>query len=263
MRVENPKDSPNTDGCDPDSCDGVRILGVDFSVGDDCIAIKSGKFELGMTYRTPSKNIRIRNCRMADGHGGVVLGSEMSGGIQNLEVKNCLFVGTDRGLRIKTRRGRGVSAVIDDVTFENIRMDGVLTPFVINMYYYCDDDGKTPYVWSKDPLPIDERTPRLGRFTFRDVVCTGAQVAAGFFYGLPEQPIGAVTLERVSVTFAAEAEPGFPAMMSHLEPMKRHGWIFRFVDHVTMTDVRLAGQDGPEAVWSDVGVLKTDRAMDI
>ncbi|MDP3129879.1 MAG: glycoside hydrolase family 28 protein, partial [Bacillota bacterium] len=263
MRVENPKDSPNTDGCDPDSCDGVRILGVDFSVGDDCIAIKSGKFDLGMTYRTPSENIHIRNCRMADGHGAVVLGSEMSGGIRNLEVRNCLFVGTDRGLRIKTRRGRGRSAVIDGVAFENIRMDGVLTPFVINMYYFCDADGKTPYVWSKDPLPVDERTPRLGRFTFYNIVCTGAQVAAGFFYGLPEQPIGAVELEQVHVSFAKNAEAGFPAMMSNLETMKKHGLFFRFVDAVRMRDVRLSGQDGPEAVYTDVGTVESDRAMDI
>ncbi len=257
MKVINPKDSPNTDGCDPECCDGVRLLGVDFSVGDDCIAIKSGKFDLGMRYQTPSAHITIRNCRMADGHGAVVLGSEMSGGIRDLSVTRCLFAGTDRGLRIKTRRGRGESAVIDGVTFEQIRMDGVLTPFVINMYYFCDADGKTEYVWSKEKQKIDDRTPRLGKFVFRDIVCVNAQVAAGYFYGLPERPIGSVTIENVSVAFAADALPGYPAMMSHIEPMCKSGWFFRFVDQVVLKNVEVTGQDGPAVIRQDVKSFRT------
>lgn len=149
MKLISPKDSPNTDGCDPQSCDHVRVIGVNFSVGDDCIAIKSGKYEMGMKYRKPTSDMIVRNCMMAYGHGAVVLGSEMNGGIKNLSVSQCYFKQTDRGLRIKTRRGRGESAVIDGITFENVYMEDVLTPLVMNMYYYCDDDGKTEYVWSK------------------------------------------------------------------------------------------------------------------
>ena len=85
--VENPADSPNTDGCDPESCKNVDILGVHFSVGDDCIAVKSGKIYMGKTYKTPSENLEIRQCLMEDGHGAVTLGSEMAGGVINLNVE--------------------------------------------------------------------------------------------------------------------------------------------------------------------------------
>lgn len=107
MKLISPKNSPNTDGCDPESCENVDILGVYFSVGDDCIAIKSGKIYMGRTYKTPSSGFNIRNCSMNFGHGAVVLGSEMSGGIRDIKVSQCIFNQTDRGLRIKTRRGRG------------------------------------------------------------------------------------------------------------------------------------------------------------
>ncbi len=253
LRIESPKDSPNTDGCDPESCDGVRILGVDISVGDDCIALKSGRYGPGCPNLVPCQNVTIRNCRMAFGHGGVVLGSESSGGIRDLSVSRCLFHETDRGLRIKTRRGRGRFGVIDGVTFEDIRMEGVLTPFVINMFYFCDPDGKTEYVWSKSPLPVDDRTPVLGRFTFRDIVCTDAHVAAGFFYGLPESPIAGITLENVSVRFAREAVPSVPAMMSFLDPMARKGFLFHNVGSVSVRNVRLEGVEGEAFVREGVG----------
>lgn len=239
MKLISPKESPNTDGCDPESCDHVNVIGVDFSVGDDCIAIKSGKYEMGMTYRQPTSDMVVRNCMMAYGHGAVVLGSEMSGGIKNLSVSQCYFKQTDRGLRIKTRRGRGESAIIDGITFENIYMDNVLTPLVMNMYYYCDDDGKTEYVWSKNKLNVDERTPYLGKFTFKNIVCDNVHVAAGFFYGLPEQPIESITLENVQFTYAKTPEAGIPAMMSFLEPMSGEGLQFRYVNHVSLNQVKL------------------------
>src|SRR5699024_10394172 len=118
LKIENPKDSPNTDGLNPESCENVEIIGVDFSVGDDCIAIKSGKLYMGRKRKTPSKNIIIRNCYMHDGHGAVVIGSEMSGGVHEVKVEACIFEKTDRGLRIKTRRGRGEQGRIDQITFK-------------------------------------------------------------------------------------------------------------------------------------------------
>lgn len=130
LKVLNPKDSPNTDGLDPESCQDVEIAGVYFSLGDDCIAVKSGKIYMGSTYKRPSKDISIRRCCMRDGHGSVTIGSEMAGGVKNLTVKDCMFLHTDRGLRIKTRRGRGKDAVVDGIVFEHIRMDHVMTPFL-------------------------------------------------------------------------------------------------------------------------------------
>ena len=100
LKIENPADSPNTDGIDPESCENVEYIGIDFSVGDDCIAIKSGKLYLGKVLNKPSKNFIIKNCSMKYGHGGVVIGSEMSGGVENINIEKCDFYKTDKGIRI-------------------------------------------------------------------------------------------------------------------------------------------------------------------
>ncbi|MDE7263516.1 MAG: glycoside hydrolase family 28 protein [Anaeroplasmataceae bacterium] len=241
MKLVSPKNSPNTDGCDPESCDQVDILGVYFSVGDDCIAIKSGKIYMGRKYKTPSSNFNIRNCSMNFGHGAVVLGSEMSGGIRDIKVSQCLFNQTDRGLRIKTRRGRGKDAVIDGITFENIQMNHVLTPLVINMFYFCDPDGHSNYVQTKDKLPVDERTPYLGDFCFKDIVCDNVNVAAGTFFGLPEAPIHSIRLENVAFKYAQNPVSGVAAMMDGLDPLVGEGLIFNYVHKVSLKNVQFKG----------------------
>ncbi len=256
IKLESPSDSPNTDGCNPESSDHVNLIGIKFSVGDDCIAIKSGKFEMGMKYRKPTQKMVVRNCFMNKGHGAVVLGSECSGGIRDLTVEKCYFYDTDRGLRIKTRRGRGESMVIDGVTFDNILMDQVRTPLVMNMYYFCDDDGKTEYVWSKDALKVDNRTPYLGSFTFKNIVATNTHAAAGFFYGLKEMPIESITLENIKITYADNPEPFAPAMMSFLEPQVKQGFQFRNVKAVSVRNVDISGQDGEPYVYENVEQIK-------
>ncbi len=256
IAVEAPRDSPNTDGFNPESCDGVSCVGIRFSVGDDAIAVKSGKMYMGEKYRTPCRNVTIRNCLMEYAHGAVVLGSEMSGGIRELSVSQCLFSHTDRGMRIKTRRGRGKYAVIDGVEFSNIKMDNVMCPLVVNMYYFCDPDGKTEYVWSKEKLPVDDRTPYLGSFTFRDMVCTDCEWAAGYFYGLTEQPVGSVTIENVSFSYKANASRGCPAMMSYAEEVSKMGLYFNSVQKVTLKNVTIDGQDGEEIVKENVGEVE-------
>ncbi len=251
-KVSAPADSPNTDGLDPESCDGVQIIGMEFSVGDDAIAIKSGKFYMGDKYNTPAINHTIRNCKMQFAHGGIVLGSEMAGGVKKLKVERCLFVGTDRGLRIKTRRGRGKNAVIDGIEFNNIKMVDVKAPFVMNMFYFCDPDGKTEYVWSKEKLPVDGRTPYLGKFKFKYIDCENAHWCAGYFYGLPEMPIEKVELENVTVTYNDSAEIGKPAMMTNAEELKKAGFYFRNVNSVKLKNVTISGQDGLKIVTSGV-----------
>ena len=104
ITVEAPAVSPNTDGFDPESCRRIRLLGALFSVGDDCIAIKSGKIWQGRTLRMPCEEIEIAWCAMLDGHGGVTIGSEMAGGVRHVRVHHCWMRGNDRGLRIKSRR---------------------------------------------------------------------------------------------------------------------------------------------------------------
>lgn len=246
MDILNPKDSHNTDGLDPESCRNVELAGLHFSVGDDCIAVKSGKIYMGRKYKTPCENVLIRQCSMNDGHGSVVIGSEIGAGVKNLTIRDCIFKDTDRGLRIKTRRGRGEDCVVDQVTFENIRMDGVLTPFVVNCFYFCDPDGKTEYVQTKEPLPVDERTPQIKELYFRNIHAENAHYAAVCAYGLPEQKIGCLAFENVSVTYAKEVIPQSPAMMCGLPPMAKAGIYARNIKHLKLKNVCIQGCEGQE-----------------
>lgn len=257
LKVLNPKDSPNTDGLDPESCRDVEIAGVYFSLGDDCIALKSGKIYMGSKYRVPSEDIVIRQCCMRDGHGSITIGSEMAGGVKNVTVKDCLFLHTDRGLRIKTRRGRGEAAVIDGIVFEHIRMDHVMTPFVINCFYFCDPDGHTEYVETKEALPVDERTPYVKSLAFRDIEASNCHVAAAYLYGLPEQKIDRVEMEHIHVTYAEDAVEEVPAMMDGIEPVKRMGVYANNIRTLVLKDVRIEGQLGDAVLTEHVDEVVT------
>lgn len=252
LKIINPKDSPNTDGLDPESCERVLIVGVYFSVGDDCIAIKSGKIYLGSRLKKPSSYITIRNCSMNFGHGAVVIGSEMAGGAKNIKVTQCLFNETDRGLRIKTRRGRGEDAIVEAIEFKNIKMNKVLSPFVINSFYFCDPDGYSEYVRTKEALPVDERTPVIRDFLFEDIECVNSEVAAGFFYGLPERPIEKITLKNCYFSFIQDAKPGYPAMMEEIPTYCKAGLIFNNVKELTLDNVRFDGVDGENLTLNQI-----------
>ncbi|RYY73870.1 MAG: glycoside hydrolase family 28 protein [Gammaproteobacteria bacterium] len=138
---------PNSDGCDPESCKNVVIENCYFDTGDDCIAIKSGRNADGRRIATPSKNIVIRGCKMRSGHGGVVIGSEISGGARNIFAENCEMSSPDleRGLRIKTNSVRG--GLIENIYFRNIHIGDVQTAVVIDFNYEEGDSGiNTPHV---------------------------------------------------------------------------------------------------------------------
>lgn len=113
---------PNSDGCDPESSKNVLIEDCFFDTGDDCIAIKSGRNNDGRKWDIPSENIVVRNCKMKNGHGGVVIGSEISGGFRNLWVENCVMDSPelDRVIRIKTSECRG--GIIENVFVRNIKV---------------------------------------------------------------------------------------------------------------------------------------------
>ncbi len=216
VSIANPWDSPNTDGINPESCRDVAIIGCHFSLGDDCIALKSGKIYMAETLGIPTRDVRIRNCYMENGHGAITLGSEMASGIRDVTVEQCIFKHTDRGLRIKTRRGRGKRAVIRDIVFRNIRMDEVMTPFVVNMFYFCDPDGHSPYVQTKDIVdgPVDA-LPTVGSLRFENIKAENCRLGGIFAYGLPEQPIEELMLKDVHMSFvlpSARAEDT-PAML--------------------------------------------------
>lgn len=254
--VENPSDSPNTDGLDPESCKDVEIAGVRFSLGDDCIAVKSGKIYMGKKHKIPSENIHIRQCLMENGHGAVTIGSEMAGGVKNLTVEECLFRHTDRGLRIKTRRGRGEDAVLDKITFKNIDMDHVMTPFVVNSFYFCDPDGRTEYVQSREWMPVDDRTPYIKRLDFEDIHASNCHVAAAFFDGLPEQKIEEIIMKNISVSYAENPKCDVPAMSAGVEPCSLKGIFANNVKKLVLKNVDITGQKGEAIVLSGVDELE-------
>ncbi len=255
IKVQAPANSPNTDGFDPESCDGILLAGAHFSLGDDCIAIKSGKLYMGATYKTPTSNMEVSHCLMENGHGGMTCGSEMAGGVKHVYLHDCLMRNTDRGLRIKTRRGRGEQGVIDDIVFDNVMMENVGTPYVVNCLYFCDPDGKTEYVQSREKQPVDERTPRIGKIAFRNVTATGVS-CAGYFLGLPEKPIECVEMKKVTITCAPDAKVMQPAMAGGVSYVNRKGLVAINVDRITMKDVTITGQDGVKLECEGVGEVE-------
>jgi len=127
---------PNTDGCDPDACKNVLIKGCYFDTGDDCIALKSGRDEDGRGYGRPAENHIIEDCEMKEGHGGIVIGSEIAGGARNIYAINCRMDSPelDRVLRIKTSSSRG--GIIENIFLKDIKVgtykDAAIT---CNMFY--------------------------------------------------------------------------------------------------------------------------------
>ncbi|MDE7440017.1 MAG: glycoside hydrolase family 28 protein [Clostridia bacterium] len=256
ISVECPADAPNTDGLDPESCNGVDIIGCKFSVGDDCVALKSGKLYMGKTYKTPANNHTLRNNLFCDGHGAIVLGSEMSGGVKNLTLGQCVFQNTDRGLRIKSRRGRGKDGIIDGVCFENIKMLNVKTPLVINMYYFCDPDGMSDFVWSHDKnIPVDDGTPYMGKFTFRDIDCVDCECMPAWFDGLSEMPIKEIRLENVHFSFKPDSKPFFPAMALKVTEHCKEGLYADNVEKLILKNVTIDGVEGEQIICKNIGQL--------
>lgn len=259
LTIRNPKDSPNTDGIDPESCSRVQIEGVHFDLGDDCIAIKSGKIYMGKTYHTPSQGIHIRQCLMENGHGAVTIGSEMAGGVKDVEVDSCYFHNTDRGLRIKTRRGRGEAGVIDDIVFQNVIMEEVLTPIVVNCFYFCDPDGRSDYVQSRELHFVDERTPGIGKLKFEHIICRDCHFAAVYVEGLPEQKISEISLNDVHFTYAKDAKEGYPAMSLGVEKYSKYGCYLNNVRKVDMNEVTVEGCVGEPYHYIGVEEVNTNE----
>lgn len=132
---------PNSDGCDPESCKNVLIENCFFNTGDDCIAIKSGRNNDGRRLNIPTENVVIRNCQMLAGHGGVVIGSEISGGVRNVFAENNIMSSPDleRGIRIKTNSVRG--GLLENIYVRNCEIGEVKDAIVINFYYEEGDAG--------------------------------------------------------------------------------------------------------------------------
>jgi polygalacturonase len=192
ITITNPDHSPNTDGINPDACRYVHISNCHLSVGDDCITIKSGRDEDGRRVGRACENITITNCTMLDGHGGVVIGSEMSGDVRKVTISNCVFDGTDRGIRLKSMRGRG--GIVEEIRVNNIVMKNIARDAIIlNMFYHPTPEE-----------PVSERTPRFRNIHFSNITVSESN-KAGTLLGLPEMPIENITFNDINI----QAKEGF------------------------------------------------------
>nr|WP_319399577.1 glycosyl hydrolase family 28 protein [uncultured Carboxylicivirga sp.] len=200
LNVRNPWYSQNGDGLDLESCKNVLIYNNNFDVGDDAICIKSGKDKDGRKRGMPTENVIIKNNIVYHGHGGFVVGSEMSGGVKNIHVSDCVFMGTDIGLRFKSTRGRG--GVVENVYISNIDMiDIPAEPIRFNLFYggmspIPDDENKK--VKKEDQpaaVPVTEETPSFKNVFMENITANGFGNAA-FFMGLPEMNLKNVHLKN-------------------------------------------------------------------
>lgn len=208
IAVRCPWYAQNGDGIDIESCRNVVLRDSWFDAGDDAICLKSGKDEDGRRRGVPTENVLVENCTCFHGHGGFVVGSEMSGGVRNIAVRDCRFSGTDVGLRFKSTRGRG--GVVENIFIENIAMNDIATEALLFDLFY---GGKSAVEAHEDPsgnattdiavVKADHTTPQFRNIRISGVVCRGARRAM-LFNGLPEMNVEDVVVSNSSI----EAETG-------------------------------------------------------
>ena len=205
--VRNPSYAQNGDALDLESCKNALIINSRFDAGDDGICIKSGKDADGRRRGIPCENVVVDGCTVFAGHGGFVVGSEMSGGVKNIMVENCQFLGTDVGLRFKSTRGRG--GIVENIYINKVSMTDIKTDAItFNMYYGGKAvaemlaDGDNPDNTTK--MPVTEETPIFRNIHIADCVCNGAGRAMEF-NGLPEMPIDGITLQNLTILAKKDA----------------------------------------------------------
>jgi polygalacturonase len=241
--VRNPTYAQNGDGIDVESCKNVILVNSKFDVGDDAICIKSGKDEEGRKRAQPTENMIVDNCKVFKGHGGFVVGSEMSGGVRNISVKNCQFLGTDVGLRFKSNRGRG--GVVENIYISDIYMFDIATDsFLFDLYYGGKsaseslEDGDVKQVEAQIPA-VTAETPIFRNIYVKNIVSRNARRAM-YFNGLPEMNISNINIENAYITsmFGAELSEseGINIKGIHIIPQTGPALILQNVKNFELSD---------------------------
>jgi len=210
VQVRNSPIAQNSDALDLESCRHAVIRDCIFDAGDDGICIKSGKDAAGRRIGVATEDVLVDGCTVYHAHGGFTIGSEMSGGVHDMRVTNCTFIGTDVGLRFKSTRGRG--GVVERIFISNIRMVDIISDAInFNLYYANKSVGERDSDNdSTNSATVNEGTPQFRDIHMRNIVCRGARKAI-VLQGLPEMPIKNVTLKNVDITsqegvFVTDAE---------------------------------------------------------
>ena len=228
INVRNPWYSQNGDGIDIESCKNVVIAHSSFDVGDDAICMKSGKDKPGRDRGIPTENVVVDDCVVYHGHGGFVCGSEMSGGIKNVEVRDNLYIGTDVGLRFKSTRGRG--GIVENIYIKGVNMINIPNEGLLFDLFY---GGKGAGEESEEELAarmnaaapeVSEETPAFRNIVIEDVTGTNIKRAV-YFNGLPEMKIKNVTLRNIIIS-------------------AQQGALFRQTDGLTIENVLIYPKEG-------------------
>jgi DNA sulfur modification protein DndE len=226
VKVFAPWYGQNTDGIDPASCRNVIIYNSTVDVGDDGICLKPGSIASSQKPGPSCENIVIVDCVVYHAHGGFVIGSESFGGVNNVSVRNCVFVGTDVGVRFKSLRGKG--GLVENVFIDGIQMREIASEAVLFDMSY---GGGSPEVeatkdrGAKHEEQVNDLTPRFQDISFKNIVCNGAGRAV-LIAGLPEMPIKGISFENVSVNATK-------------------GLLFTDVDGIRLDSCRVVSSSGP------------------
>ncbi len=262
LTVRNPWYSQNGDGIDVESCKNVIIEDSNFDVGDDAICIKSGKDKDGRERNIPCENLVIRNNIVYHGHGGVTVGSEMSGGVRNMHVSNCTFMGTDVGLRFKSNRGRG--GVVENIYISQVFMTDIPTNAIsFNLYYGGRSVSEMLEAGDKQEVPtiepVTEETPQFKNISIKNITIKGAMQAV-FLQGLPE-----MNLENVEINnLLAEAKNGFSVIdangvkISKINIVTKNKTVFNLENskNVELKDIQM-NSTAPDAI--KIGGKSSDK----
>jgi len=243
ITVKNPWYSQNGDGLDIESCRNVAVYNCEFDVGDDAICMKSGRDAAGRKRGMPTENVQIYDCVVYDGHGGFVIGSEMSGGVKNIEIRDCTFIGTDTGLRFKSTRGRG--GVVENIFMRRIFMKDIQAAAItFNMFYSGQapiaDPGQKNSSGSDQAAPVSDETPQFKNIFISDLICRGAGQAVELL-GLPEMPLLIIELKNVSIS-------------------SQRGISLAYAEGLNFSNVEILPQEGPVMALHNTKNVVIERA---
>ncbi len=242
VTVKNPVWALNGDAIDIESCRYVLIEDSQFDAGDDAICIKSGRDEYGRKLGLASEKIVIRNCTVLNGHGGVVIGSEMSGGVRDIFVDHCSFSGADSGIRFKSTRGRG--GIVENIKISNINMSDIKREAILIDFYYQNQSPdeakhKTNEFSKMKLLAVNEGTPIFRNIIIQDVTCHNAGQAISVV-GLPEMRLQNVTMNNINI-------------------QAKSGAIFKQIEGLTIDNFNISTTDSTALRFMDCKDVKIKR----
>ena len=249
--------------CGSEMSGGIKNLFADNNTFDSPTLNYALRFKTNAERGGAVENIYLRNSKVKS-VGNAVVHATMLYDVgrdgnylpqfKNITIENLTSSGGEYGIFMEAFEEVPITGLV----FRNVEMRGVKAPFVINMFYFCDPDGHSPYVQCREALPVDEYTPKLGTLTMEDIVATDAQFAGCYFDGLPEQPIEGVSMKNVTITFDPDAKEGQAAMADNRPLVKKLAIYAENVKNIELHNVKIEGYEGERLRFANVGHFEED-----